>query len=1446
MQAAVAAHPYTTSGANIRRPPGGTVTMPARHLLRCLLASALLPGTALAQVGFPNVNRPEPPGTLLTATPRMVDVCNAGTGQCALGAQQSVQIPDGFTADGRGAMIAYHADLLWTIPEHPSSAPNSTLHIKAWDIRDPANPLLVQNFGFAQTSPQPMNAHGYNFHEGQLELGGPILGLIARTGFQQFSTAPFFELNSLHNLVCCRERVIPGWVMGRFLPDDEGNPGGPGEAASIWFYNLDNRQMAIGRRATLNSFAARDIWARFDHLGQTGVFGLPMPFGDLLIVASEEATTSGVAIYDLKPTYRNQGTPPTLLGVFKDGVVGGYWPELWGEGDRLYVVFPRRLDRNGWMVLDISDPTAISVVADVDLPNPNDGPMYVQFQDNFAFIDRFKVDMNNPGEAVLEFPAYQDNQKIRDLSQFVLPLGNLMVSGGSGSTLRDQALRIWVHQQAADTRGPSVGYHRPRPNQTDWPEVAPLSFLIHETLDATSITAGSVLLRPVVGGVPGAPVATTMNFTSGGQLNVVPNAPLPDNTEFQVDFVAGGIRDVADNGIMPYSFRFSTGGAASGNAAPVISAYSATPYPAGVGQALSFSASASDADDDSLEYRFVFGDGSDTGWQAASTAQHAYAAIGRYRAQVQVRDGNGGQSSRATSASVLPAPPGALPVASSTIAVDAANDRAFVVNPDADSLARIDLATRQRNAEFSTCADPRAAARDGAGRIWVSCFDGDRVQAFDPASGTLLADLATGYGSAPFAIVIGADGDTAYVSLSGSGELLRISDLDGARSQTRLPLGPSVRALALSADGTRLLATRFVSPSGRGEVWDVDTSSFTLTRTFFLRLRTQADSSADGIGVPNYLASVAIAPDGQSAWVVGKRDNTPRGRQFFDGRHELDPDNSVRVSLHVLNLATGDASQLVDAARFRDIDNSDSPSAVLFSPRGDYAFVALQGNNQVVVFDALQMAVDASARGLVGRIAVQNAPQGLALHDGELLVQNFLSRSLSVVPLATLEGNGVLPAPAAHIDSNAVEALTPSMLQGKRIFYNAADPRMNSEGYISCATCHVDGSSDGRVWDFSGRGEGLRNTIDLRGRAGMGHGLVHWSANFDEIQDFENDIRLAFGGRGFLSDSDFAAAQAPLGASKAGRSAPLDALAAYVSSLGNDTIPRSPHRAADGSLGAAAQRGNAVFSALGCGSCHDPAANYRSDGLRDVGSLRATSGQRLGATLAGIETPTLLGLWDNAPYLHDGSAATLAEVFATSAGVRRQAEAAQLSAGVEVTTAFIDLNDGNSSHGGFIAFGAQGAATPQNPGQTVTFSNLDGGSGGSGRLELRAAGGRNGFNAQFEVSLNGAVVGSITVPGLPTPYDWRRFALEGLPLAAGSANTLVLRLVSATSFPFVLLDEISVARPADLAAAAAHRVVRTRPAGDQADLIAYLLALDGSDAASGDGPRVFADGFEDP
>jgi hypothetical protein len=51
--------------------------------------------------------------------------------------------------------------------------------------------------------------------------------------------------------------------------------------------------------------------------------------------------------------------------------------------------------------------------------------------------------------------------------------------------------------------------------------------------------------------------------------------------------------------------------------------------------------------------------------------------------------------------------------------------------------------------------------------------------------------------------------------------------------------------------------------------------------------------------------------------------------------------------------------------------------------------------------------------------------------------------------------------------------------------------------------------------------------------------------------------------------------------------------------------------------------------------------------VHDVGTMTELSGQRLGGPLEGIDTPTLLGIWETAPYLHDGSAPALRDVLVT-------------------------------------------------------------------------------------------------------------------------------------------------------------------------------------------------------
>jgi mono/diheme cytochrome c family protein len=342
------------------------------------------------------------------------------------------------------------------------------------------------------------------------------------------------------------------------------------------------------------------------------------------------------------------------------------------------------------------------------------------------------------------------------------------------------------------------------------------------------------------------------------------------------------------------------------------------------------------------------------------------------------------------------------------------------------------------------------------------------------------------------------------------------------------------------------------------------------------------------------------------------------------------------------------AAPAEDHAARIDHDNASVASAAIFDQRGIYMFVALETSREVAV-------VSAHGRNQLFRFNVGRAPQALALStDGRrLYVDNFMDRTVGVFDLTPLLNTGAINVPAlATLSAVAAEKLSATVLKGKQFFYDARDPRLARDRYMSCASCHNDGGSDGRVWDLTSLGEGLRNTINLRGRAG-GQGFLHWSSNFDEVQDFEGQIRNLALGTGLMSDADFTAGtrSQPLGDPKAGRSADLDALAAYVASL--STFAATPYRTASGALTSAASAGRTLFASMNCASCHGGTAFTSGSGsaLVNIGTIKPSSGSRLGATLTGIGVPTLRDVWATAPYLHDGSAAALGDAVRAHNGV---------------------------------------------------------------------------------------------------------------------------------------------------------------------------------------------------
>lgn len=902
---------------------------------------------------------------------------------------------------------------------------------------------------------------------------------------------------------------------------------------------------------------------------------------------------------------------------------------------------------NGGRLYSARDPVQIRSLADPWSPTllgtapdvaTNGGYGFVQ--DRFFFLGSsnraLKVDAGTPTAPTIALQLLPSGFAKPDWD-FCQPLGNLAFCGNdhtSGSALMP-------HQAAPDTAPPEVNMAVPAHGTTGVDVRIRVGLTLTDQLDHRSVTATNVILRPVGGSA----LATWIAFQHG-ILSVHPQAELQPGTQYEIVLPAGGVRDLVGNALAAtFTARFTTAGAST----PVTAAFAA-PAPVALGTPMGFTGSGTGAG--ALQYRWDFGDGTSTAFSSSASASRTYAAPGHYPVTLTVRDATLTTASATRQVLVHRPLTAQLPTASGTVLL--AGGRVWCVNPDSGTVAAIDVPAHVRAFEVAVGGTPRALARAGDGTIWVACAGDDTVRVLSPATGAQLASIVLPWGSAPAGIAITPDGGTAYVACQQAGTLVRIAT--GTRAVTgTLAVAPQLRGVAISADGARILCTRFLSPDTRGEVIEVAASTFSVARTIALAIDATPDAEDAGRGLPNHLAHIAISPDGVRAAVPAKKDNLQRGLRR-DGL-PLTFENTVRTIVTQLDLGLNNEA----AGTRRDLNDRDSAAAVAWSPRGDWLFVAVQGSNTVEVIDAYSGARVLSLSGM-GR-----APQGLTVSpDGtRLYVQCFMSRSLRIHDIAALTAGTATTAPlVAEVATIASEPLSAQVLAGKRVFYNAGDRRMSQDGYISCASCHLDGGHDGRVWDFSDRGEGLRATTDLRGRRGTGHGRVHWSANFDEIQDFEHDIRGPFGGTGFMSDAQFATGTrgTPLGDAKAGVAADLDALAAYVSSLA--TTGRSPRRTASGALSADAIAGKLVFQRLDCASCHEgPDFTDSAKGvLHDVGTLRATSGQRLGGPLPGIDTPTLRGLWHGAPYLHDGSAATLLEVLTTRNAQDRHGVTSGLSA----------------------------------------------------------------------------------------------------------------------------------------------------------------------------------------
>jgi YVTN family beta-propeller protein len=540
--------------------------------------------------------------------------------------------------------------------------------------------------------------------------------------------------------------------------------------------------------------------------------------------------------------------------------------------------------------------------------------------------------------------------------------------------------------------------------------------------------------------------------------------------------------------------------------------------------------------------------------------------------------------------------------------------RLLATNADNGSVSIIDTATRKVLHEIAVGDKPEGATWIGSGPLAaVTVYREDKVVFLNADEGKVVATLAVA--NEPYGIVANRDGSRLYVTHEYPGTVSEI-DVASRKVIRQIDAGRMVRGIALSPDETRLYVTEFYTAGLNA----IDLASGKIVDTW------------RGHSTDNLARQVVLHPTRPKAYLSHIRSIIDR----IDGNGSIFP----HVTVYTLTPPGSDERRTSFAMdTYNGVHPETNPWESAISPDGKRLYTIYAGTNEINVSqvnDDDYAEIERVGRAVrVGQNprAVRVSPDGATLY-----VYNTLDFEIGVYDTATMSLRGKI--------KSCPPAKTPEWVRGK-ILFSMALPPMSSRRWVACASCHPDGHSDARVWHNP---EGLRKTTALFGMAHT-HPL-HWSADRDEAQDFEYTIRSKLmQGDGLLSGrmkEKKGFAKTELEEPLAGRSKDLDALAIYCNSF---DFTLSPHIPAPGKLSPAAARGKEIFfsEAVGCAKCHS--GPYYTDSslkkpfnLHDVGTGNSDPSEKIGPL---YDTPTLLGVYRTAPYLHHGQAKTLLDVLTT-------------------------------------------------------------------------------------------------------------------------------------------------------------------------------------------------------
>jgi len=561
--------------------------------------------------------------------------------------------------------------------------------------------------------------------------------------------------------------------------------------------------------------------------------------------------------------------------------------------------------------------------------------------------------------------------------------------------------------------------------------------------------------------------------------------------------------------------------------------------------------------------------------------------------------------------------------------------------------------------------------------------------------------------ASPLEVLLSPDGNRLYVLCQDSAEI-RVLDAASFQVIGKVAVGRVPRGISLSPDGTRLFVTNSWDDTlsvidtktlAVTATWPVGAEPSSVVEDRAAKRLYVANRIGNDVAVLNaetgaeekrLLAGrgssyLMLSPDGSRIYATHVYPNPPVVRTGFENRTPPESEITVidtaravvvdRMPLHriagVFHLAmSGDGrlgavaeyhpknmiplAHLEHGAAFEDtitvfgadvggtvevpLDELEryvsQPFGVAIAPDKSRIYVTSGGSEMVTVIDVQRLLrfihahpapfaqdLSASANYVAARIAVGLNPRGLALTgDGrKLFVANRLDDSISVIDTRSNRVASTIKLEGRK-DISAVR-------HGEQTFYTA---RYSFQGQIGCANCHIDSTFDGIEWNLEPDGFG-RSIVDNKLLEGVKDTEPYkWTGTNPDIPTECGPRTEKYFWRSENYDNFT-----------------LTDLATYVRSL----EPRpNRSRLADGELTPAQERGQAIFVRTvdkfkkpipeynRCSYCHS-GPKGTSQKIFDAGTRKPTDNTGL------LKAPMLTNIALTAPYLHDGSARSLEEIW---------------------------------------------------------------------------------------------------------------------------------------------------------------------------------------------------------